>query len=117
MVDRNRNAKWRKIWALRVPQRVRVFMWLAAHQSHLTNVERVKRHLADIDGGPEDIDHILDVDHVERKSILERGDRLIADCGMAFGTPQQRILNASSNAHLWEGPCWGWVKRNVDAAC
>ncbi|KAK8669755.1 hypothetical protein V6N13_107179 [Hibiscus sabdariffa] len=60
MVDQNRNAKWRKIWALRVPQRVRVFTWLAAHQAHLTNVERVRRHLAVSDectlfhGGPED---------------------------------------------------------------
>ncbi|KAK8608963.1 hypothetical protein V6N13_025272 [Hibiscus sabdariffa] len=65
MMVRNRNIKWRKIWALKVLQLVRVFMWLAAHQAHLNNVERVRCHLATSDecalchGGSEDMDHIL----------------------------------------------------------
>ncbi|KAK8704729.1 hypothetical protein V6N13_048344 [Hibiscus sabdariffa] len=53
------------IWSLRVPQRIRLFMWLAAHRHHLTNLERVRRHLALskecslCQAGPKDIDHVL----------------------------------------------------------
>ncbi|KAK8553841.1 hypothetical protein V6N12_030823 [Hibiscus sabdariffa] len=40
-------------------------MWIAAHQRHLTNVERARRHMASSDecnichNGPEDINHVL----------------------------------------------------------
>ncbi|KAK8680990.1 hypothetical protein V6N13_053398 [Hibiscus sabdariffa] len=63
--ERRRTSNWSKIWSLRVPQRVRVFMWIAAHRRHLTNVEHVHRHIASSDkcnlchSGPEDIYHVL----------------------------------------------------------
>ncbi|KAK8628295.1 hypothetical protein V6N13_064004 [Hibiscus sabdariffa] len=63
--ERVRKSNWRDIWSLRVPQRVHVFMWLTTHRCHLTNIERVRRHLAFSDectlcrSGPEDIDHVL----------------------------------------------------------
>ncbi|KAK8622132.1 hypothetical protein V6N13_097757 [Hibiscus sabdariffa] len=50
---------------MQVPQRVKVFMWITAHQRHLTNVERVRRHIASSDlcgicrSGSEDMNHIL----------------------------------------------------------
>ncbi|KAK8705482.1 hypothetical protein V6N13_049084 [Hibiscus sabdariffa] len=139
MLVRSRDIKWRKIWALKVPHRVRVFMWLAAHQAHLTNVERVRRHLATSDecvlchGGPEDMDHVmrscafardfwgsvlsparcsklLDVDYVEWESILDKGSHLIAECAMAFGSPQHHTTNAPSSASKWEGPDRGWKR-------
>ncbi|KAK8574880.1 hypothetical protein V6N12_062557 [Hibiscus sabdariffa] len=59
------NTKWRGIWSLRVPQHIRVFMWLTALRRHLTNVERVQRHLALLEEcslcqvGLEVIDHVL----------------------------------------------------------
>ncbi|KAK8575522.1 hypothetical protein V6N12_063193 [Hibiscus sabdariffa] len=43
---RQRNSQWKLIWSLKVPHRVRVFMWLVAHRKLLTNEERVCRHLA-----------------------------------------------------------------------
>ncbi|KAK9018572.1 hypothetical protein V6N11_001543 [Hibiscus sabdariffa] len=38
--------KWLNIWHLQVPQRVKVFVWLAVHDRLLTNAERFRRHLA-----------------------------------------------------------------------
>ncbi|KAK9025335.1 hypothetical protein V6N11_038204 [Hibiscus sabdariffa] len=56
---------WKWVWKLQVPQRVRVFLWLALHRRLLTNVERTRRHLTSMDhcecclGGPEDVVHVL----------------------------------------------------------
>ncbi|GMI74428.1 hypothetical protein HRI_001112100 [Hibiscus trionum] len=56
---------WRLLWGLNLPQRIRVFLWLAMRGSLLTNVERMRRHLTS-EGmcqlcrqGNEDIDHVL----------------------------------------------------------
>ncbi|KAL4352807.1 hypothetical protein GQ457_06G016690 [Hibiscus cannabinus] len=57
--------QWSKFWKLPVPQRIRVFMWLAFHQRLMTNAERVWRHLAMSDacplcnGASETIEHVL----------------------------------------------------------
>lgn len=54
-----------RVWRLLVPERVRVFLWLATHQVLMTNVERRKRHLSDsglcqvCKSGEETILHIL----------------------------------------------------------
>ncbi|KAL4363421.1 hypothetical protein GQ457_04G013320 [Hibiscus cannabinus] len=42
----NAHSFWRLIWALQVPQRIRVFMWLVMREALLTNVERTRRHMA-----------------------------------------------------------------------
>ncbi|KAK8597848.1 hypothetical protein V6N13_095244 [Hibiscus sabdariffa] len=62
---RGRSTQWNRIWSMQVPQRVKVFMWITAHQRHLPNVERVRRHIASLDlcgicrSGSEDMNHIL----------------------------------------------------------
>ncbi|KAF7844636.1 putative RNA-directed DNA polymerase [Senna tora] len=38
---------WNSVWKLSVPQRVRSFMWLCAHDKLLTNVERCRRQMSD----------------------------------------------------------------------
>ncbi|KAF7843890.1 putative ribonuclease H protein [Senna tora] len=38
----------RKVWCLRVPQRVKSFLWICGHNKLLTNVERVKRGMTDL---------------------------------------------------------------------
>lgn len=54
-----------RVWMLLVPERVRVFLWLATHQVLMTNVERRRRHLSDsglcqvCKSGEETILHIL----------------------------------------------------------
>ncbi|KAK8512984.1 hypothetical protein V6N12_030392 [Hibiscus sabdariffa] len=42
----NAHSSWRIIWALQVPQLVRVFMWLVLREALLTNVERTRRHMS-----------------------------------------------------------------------
>ncbi|KAK8671562.1 hypothetical protein V6N13_038155 [Hibiscus sabdariffa] len=59
---------------------------------------------------------VLDVDHVERESILERGNRLVDDCGIAFGVQQQRLPTETSYTQQWGGSRRGWIMGNVDAA-
>ncbi|KAK8998923.1 hypothetical protein V6N11_070102 [Hibiscus sabdariffa] len=44
--DRHCDNRWRVVWSLRVPQRIRIFLWITCHGRHLTNVERVRRHMA-----------------------------------------------------------------------
>ncbi|CAA7036500.1 unnamed protein product [Microthlaspi erraticum] len=38
-----------RIWTVVVPERVRLFLWLVAHQVIMTNVERKRRHIGDSD--------------------------------------------------------------------
>lgn len=40
---------YRCVWRFRVPERVRMFLWLVSHQIIMTNVERKRRHLCDSD--------------------------------------------------------------------
>ncbi|KAK9007756.1 hypothetical protein V6N11_074674 [Hibiscus sabdariffa] len=57
--------KWASIWKLRVPQLVKVFLWLSSHDRLLTNPDRVRRHIVDSDKCPwcqvyaESLDHVL----------------------------------------------------------
>ncbi|KAL4368559.1 hypothetical protein GQ457_05G007400 [Hibiscus cannabinus] len=56
---------WKRVWKIQIPQRIRVFLWLALHRRLLTNVERERRHLtasvqcAVCFDGPEDMIHVL----------------------------------------------------------
>ncbi|KAK9030502.1 hypothetical protein V6N11_031928 [Hibiscus sabdariffa] len=59
---------------------------------------------------------LLDAEYVERESVLDRGNRFIAECVLAFGTAQQHVQHAMRDVHEWEGPPRGWIKGNVDAA-
>ena len=63
---KQQNGKlWESVWKVVVPERVRVFLWLATHQVIMTNVERHRRHLCNTstcsvcNGGEETILHIL----------------------------------------------------------
>lgn len=42
-------AKWNSIWKLKVPNRIRTFLWLVRHGRILTNGNRVKRGVLDCD--------------------------------------------------------------------
>ncbi|KAL4376038.1 hypothetical protein GQ457_02G035350 [Hibiscus cannabinus] len=56
---------WKLIWSLKLLQRVKMFLWLVAHQCLLTNAERCQRHLASSDlcsicnQDSEIVDHVL----------------------------------------------------------
>lgn len=56
---------WEKIWKIKVPNRMKVFIWLARHQKIMCNAERKKRGFAGNDwchrcpSKVENVEHIL----------------------------------------------------------
>ncbi|KAK8554363.1 hypothetical protein V6N12_031327 [Hibiscus sabdariffa] len=123
-----RDPKRRIIWALRVPQRIRVFMWITAHKWYLTNVELVRRHISLSDGcsicfkGVEDIEHVLwkcTKAHELWYNVL-RSDKL--DSFMSTPFDDWLLINLRHKSGpvnpeiVWKGPDRGWVKVNVDAS-
>jgi len=56
---------WKWIWKLRIPQRIKVFVWLLFHRKLLTNAERFRRHLCSspscerCQGEVEDLEHVF----------------------------------------------------------
>lgn len=41
--DLPKDNVWKCIWKLKVPSRIRTFIWLTCHKKRMTNTERVKR--------------------------------------------------------------------------
>ncbi|KAK8986392.1 hypothetical protein V6N11_009952 [Hibiscus sabdariffa] len=125
---RHSSSHWKRIWKLRVPHRVRVFMWLVAHRKLLTNDERVRRHLAifaecSICGaGVEDIDHVLRRCTKARALWMQVlgdahiGGEFFTQPFEVFGLTEQACATEVRNPLRWCGPATGWVKLNVDAA-
>ncbi|KAK8631679.1 hypothetical protein V6N13_028461 [Hibiscus sabdariffa] len=115
---RVQNSKWREIWSLRVPQCVRVFMWLTTHRRHLKNVERVAvikpEVLSQFYALPfEDWLHVnlhgfgimagISVDW-NRDSVLPKGQRLIIECEEVFTSSRATLNHVVHDNTFWEGP-------------
>ncbi|XP_019173838.1 PREDICTED: uncharacterized protein LOC109169412 [Ipomoea nil] len=104
LVGDHRNAPdgmWRRIWRMKVPARVSMFLWLLRHKKLLTNVERAKRKLtADpfcflCAGKVEDLQH------------------LFRECPAAKGIWEAslpRRVNAQLNGLAWEQ----WLEMNLE---
>lgn len=86
---------WKSIWRLRVRQRVKVFVWLMAHEKLLTNGERLRRKMA--------------LSSLWVRCGLREEDNVhaIRDCDQARGlwerliSPQIRMEFFSSDMHGW----------------
>lgn len=56
---------FQRLWRVKVPERIRVFLWLVVNQATMTNQERYRRHIGDTElckvckGGVESILHVL----------------------------------------------------------
>ncbi|KAK8562688.1 hypothetical protein V6N12_010759 [Hibiscus sabdariffa] len=96
------NKVWKKVWQLRVPQWVRVFIWLSLHERLLTNAEQVLRHCAELDvseichGGCEDIDHVL------------------RSCSAAKGV-WEWVIPLGNRFEFFDLPFIDWLQRNLFA--
>lgn len=60
-------AKWNAIWKLKLPSRIKTFLWLARHEKILTNSSRARRGMTDDSFCHICRDKIEDADHVMRK--------------------------------------------------
>lgn len=47
--DRTEEAKWKSLWRIKGPQRVRVFLWKLCNRGILTNAICVRRHMGNCD--------------------------------------------------------------------
>ncbi|KAK8634215.1 hypothetical protein V6N13_015043 [Hibiscus sabdariffa] len=70
-MDSRPSITWKKVWQLKVSQRVRVFAWLSMHEHLLTNVERVRSLVLATEIRPLDV-------------VIARGNRLVEECRRAF---------------------------------
>ncbi|KAL4379564.1 hypothetical protein GQ457_02G022340 [Hibiscus cannabinus] len=65
------NFNWKLVWSIKLPQRIKVFLWLVAHDRLLTNVEQNRRHLVDSD--------VYSFCHGRSETLLH----VLSDCSMA----------------------------------
>ncbi|KAK8501944.1 hypothetical protein V6N12_019682 [Hibiscus sabdariffa] len=56
---------------------------------------------------------VLDADFVERKSVLDRGNRFIEECKTAYSQMLLVPMVVQRRKQWWEGPQRGWVKANI----
>ncbi|MBA0702545.1 hypothetical protein Goari_022988 [Gossypium aridum] len=94
---------WKAAWRLRVPQRVRSFLWLVLYDGLLTNAERVRRYMAE----------------EARKEGFLRWCLRLADKVSTVGCLFRKGLDSISRGEVgirWEVPEGEWIKVNTDAA-
>ncbi|KAJ9159056.1 hypothetical protein P3X46_024587 [Hevea brasiliensis] len=93
---------WNLVWSWPGPQRVRSFLWLALHNRLLTNQERARRHLCNVDTCDIRLGHVETVLHVLRDCTIARR------VWSAFLPPDKRT---SFFAYHWT--LQGWLQVNL----
>ncbi|KAK8485285.1 hypothetical protein V6N11_038057 [Hibiscus sabdariffa] len=91
-ISADRNHVLSKIWKLPIPQRVRVCIWLVAHQRILTNMEsRV----------------------MQEPKLVKYGNQIVEDF---ISTNYNRIRPKVNHLASWCLPANGWMKANCEGA-
>ncbi|KAK9046567.1 hypothetical protein V6N11_052453 [Hibiscus sabdariffa] len=96
----DRTFKWKQIWGLKIPQRIRTFMWLVAHERLMTNAERVRRHIAnttrcDICG-----EYRKDFDHILRSCFLAK-------------SVWRRCVSTATRSNFFTMSFQDWLSKNL----
>ncbi|CAL1392202.1 unnamed protein product [Linum trigynum] len=91
---------WKKIWRLHVPERVRVFVWMAMLGKLTTNQIRKDRHLTDNNSCP------------ECEGISETIVHCLRDCRKAKAV-WNKILDANRRAAFFNAGHQDWMKSNI----
>ncbi|PKI65945.1 hypothetical protein CRG98_013665 [Punica granatum] len=109
---------WKYLWSREGPERICMFLWVAANEHLLTNVQRVRRNLA---AHPYVADAIflsppLSMCFVIAHPLVQYGQdwcnqllRLISSHGLSMIVKQWRYIH-------WTKPDEGWFKLNTDGA-
>lgn len=123
--DQVEPSTWNSIWKLKVPNRVRTFIWLAKHNRLMTNENRVRRGLTDSDKCWFCVNEVENGEHVLRscplaaevwKSILpeyhNRAMSMSFSRWLTEGTTSRgngnQAANMSSNFALTAWWIWRW---------
>ncbi|KAK8486596.1 hypothetical protein V6N11_068290 [Hibiscus sabdariffa] len=116
-----RDAIWKRIWSLEIPQRVRIFLRTTIHQRNLTNVLSTAKNrriwiifFVDL-LWKERCSTIFEPERSHREDLLLRGNRLLDECQHAFATTSRSQLPGLVTQR-WSRPPPGWIKANVDAS-
>ena len=108
-VESDTAVKWSAIWKLRIPNRIRFFVWLLYHGRLLTNAERFRRSLSSTPqcdlcpGEVEDSQHLFrDCPHAQQiwSSLSEKGFCCVAN-GADFPNWLQLNLAGSHHDSKW----------------
>lgn len=72
---------WEKIWKIKVPNRVRMFLWLARHERIMCNAERRRRHITDNDCCSTCLNVSETTEHVLRKcpKVMDIWKQMMSD--------------------------------------
>ncbi|KAK9029784.1 hypothetical protein V6N11_026886 [Hibiscus sabdariffa] len=123
-----RQSIWKLIWRLAVPQRVRLFLWLAFQQRLMTNATRYCRNLATSPtcplcrSMPETVLHTLrdcaEVRHLWSQVLPETVKRsfFASFYGSASATLAPVPASLPASAAIWKPLEQGWICLNVDGA-
>ncbi|KAK8556925.1 hypothetical protein V6N12_003314 [Hibiscus sabdariffa] len=91
---------WKMIWSLRVPQRLRIFLWLTLKGRLMTNAERFRRSLCS--------HTICPCCQSTDESVLH----VLRDCSHALEV-WNRLIPPGGNASFYSGGIIDWLHSNV----
>ncbi|KAK2422059.1 Polynucleotidyl transferase, ribonuclease H superfamily protein [Trifolium repens] len=97
--DEARDAMWLHIWRLKVPERVRSFVWLVRHDRLLTNYRKSKMQLCE-----PWCNHCMD--------IVEDTMHVLRDCPLAKGV-WCNLLNATARDSFYNSNLEDWICMNL----
>ncbi|KAK9020722.1 hypothetical protein V6N11_010739 [Hibiscus sabdariffa] len=103
-VGSHSNFQWRYIWELKLPQWIKIFVWIAAHNRLLTNAERYLRHISMSDRCPFCHNNCETVDHVLRHCLIATTVWLAEIKAIHFGL-------------FMSLPFDKWIEVNINGAC
>ncbi|CAA7018347.1 unnamed protein product [Microthlaspi erraticum] len=98
----NMGQFFRRVWRVLAPERVRVFFWLVGNHGIMTNQERFRRHIGDME--------ICQVCKAGVESILH----VLRDCPAMTGL-WRRIVPAGKQQVFFTSPLLNWIFDNLSA--
>lgn len=111
---------WKRIWRLKVQERIKVFLWLLAHEKVLTNLSRVRRNLSQsacCDRCPaavEDAMHAVRDCPASKEVWIRFVPPDVHNQFFSFGVQDWLLTNISSGSHPSRGERW---PANMAIAC
>lgn len=123
-------TKWNAIWKLKIPSRIKMFLWLVRHEKIMTNNLRVKRGFVFCDKRLLCNETIEDTDHVLRKcpaadeiwrrihSHFHLKSRSLSfqnwlDCGVVNRGNEHRPENENLLFALTIWWTWKWMNKEI----
>ncbi|KAK5774997.1 hypothetical protein PVK06_042863 [Gossypium arboreum] len=116
------------IWKMKIPQRVRTFLWMLVRNKILTNKERARRGMLNIDGGEWSTLFSIVTWFIWKnrnafifKNASSSNHELIASAltwtkSCRYNAKMFHLACSSKTEQRWQRPDSGWVKINVDGS-